>query len=69
MITERMHGRLSLGANIRVIISLLLLAFEINQSTKATIAAASNPLYSNLADAPVKCIHHKFTWRLVPLAV
>jgi len=44
MISERMHNWLALGANIGVIVGLLLLAFEINQSTKATIAAASEGL-------------------------
>ncbi len=44
MISERMHSWLTLGANFGVIISLLLLAFEINQSTKATIAATSEGL-------------------------
>ncbi len=42
MITERFNTWLTLGANIGVIVSLLFLAFEINQSTKATEAAASN---------------------------
>ncbi len=44
MISERMHNWLTLGANFGVIVSLLLLAFEINQSTKATIAATSEGL-------------------------
>jgi hypothetical protein len=42
MTTERMNSWLSLGANIGVIVSLLFLAFEINQSTKSTAAAASD---------------------------
>ena len=42
MITERFNTWLTLGANIGVIVSLLFLAFEINQSTKATEAAASD---------------------------
>ena len=42
MITERFNTWLTLGANIGVIVTLLFLAFEINQSTKATEAAASN---------------------------
>lgn len=44
MTTERVNAWLSLGANVGVIIGLLFLAFEINQSTKATIAAASEGL-------------------------
>ncbi len=42
MITERFNTWLNLGANIGLIVTLLFLAFEINQSTKATEAAASN---------------------------
>ena len=42
MITERFNTWLTLGANIGVIVTLLFLAFEINQSTKATEAAASD---------------------------
>ncbi len=42
MTTERVNTWLSLGANIGVIVSLLFLAFEINQSTKSTAAAASD---------------------------
>ena len=42
MITERFNTWLTLGANIGVIVTLLFLAFEINQSTKATEAAAIN---------------------------
>ncbi len=42
MTTERVNTWISLGANIGVIVSLLFLAFEINQSTKATTAAASD---------------------------
>jgi len=42
MTTERVNTWLTLGANIGVIVSLLFLAFEINQSTKATAAAASD---------------------------
>lgn len=44
MTTERVNSWLSLGANFGVIVGLLFLAFEINQSTKATIAAASEGL-------------------------
>ena len=42
MTTERVNTWLSLGANFGVIVSLLFLAFEINQSTKVTAAAASD---------------------------
>jgi hypothetical protein len=42
MTTEKLNTWISHGANIGVIISLLFLAFEINQSTKATTAAASD---------------------------
>ena len=42
MNTERINTWLGLGANIGVIVSLLFLAFEINQSTRATEAAASD---------------------------
>ena len=44
MDVERTNRWLTLTANIGVIVSLLFLAFEINQSTKATIAAASQGL-------------------------
>lgn len=44
MISDRMQGWLTLAANLGVILSILLLAYEINQSTKATIAAASEGL-------------------------
>jgi hypothetical protein len=44
MTTDRVNTWLSLGANVGVIVGLLFLAFEINQSTKATIAAASEGL-------------------------
>ena len=42
MNTERINTWLTLTANIGIIVSLLFLAFEINQSTKATTAAASD---------------------------
>ena len=42
MATGRVNSWISLGANIGVIVSILFLAFEINQSTKATTAAASD---------------------------
>ena len=42
MNTNRINTWLGLGANIGVIVSLLFLAFEINQSTRATEAAASD---------------------------
>ncbi len=42
MTTERVNTWLSLGANFGVIVGLLFLAFEINQSTKITAAAASD---------------------------
>ena len=42
MTTGRVNTWISLGANIGVIVSILFLAFEINQSTKATTAAASD---------------------------
>lgn len=51
MTTKRVNTWLSLGANLGVIVSLLFLAFEINQSTKATIAAAGDSVvdgYNNL---------------------
>ncbi len=38
MTTKRVNTWLTLGANIGVIVSLLFLAFEINQSTKSTAA-------------------------------
>jgi len=41
MKSERVKSWVSIIANLGVIASLLLLAFEINQSTKATVAAAS----------------------------
>lgn len=44
MISDRTQSWLNLAANLGVIISILLLAYEINQSTKATIAAASEGL-------------------------
>ena len=44
MDTDRTNRWLTLAANIGVIVSLLFLAYEINQSTKATIAAASQGL-------------------------
>ncbi len=44
MDADRTNKWLSLTANVGVIISLLFLAYEINQSTKATIAAASQGL-------------------------
>jgi len=44
MNTDRTNRWISLTANIGVIVSLLFLAYEINQSTKATIAAASQGL-------------------------
>lgn len=44
MISDRTQNWLTLAANLGVIISILLLAYEINQSTKATIASASEGL-------------------------
>lgn len=44
MDADRTNKWLTLTANIGVIVSLLFLAYEINQSTKATIAAASQGL-------------------------
>ena len=44
MDADRTNKWLMLTANIGVIVSLLFLAYEINQSTKATIAAASQGL-------------------------
>ena len=44
MDADRTNKWLTLTANIGVILSLLFLAYEINQSTKATIAAASQGL-------------------------
>jgi hypothetical protein len=44
MDSDRINIWLTLTANIGVIVSLLFLAYEINQSTKATIAAASQGL-------------------------
>ena len=44
MNADRTNKWLTLTANVGVIISLLFLAYEINQSTKATIAAASQGL-------------------------
>lgn len=44
MISDRTQRWLTLAANLGVIVSILLLAYEINQSTKATIAAASEGL-------------------------
>ena len=44
MNADRANNWLTLTANIGVILSLLFLAYEINQSTKATIAAASQGL-------------------------
>jgi len=44
MDSENANTWLSLAANFGVIVSLLLLAYEINQSTQATIAAASQGL-------------------------
>jgi hypothetical protein len=44
MDADRTSKWLTLTANVGVIISLLFLAYEINQSTKATIAAASQGL-------------------------
>ena len=42
MDSGKVNQWLALAANFGVIVSLLLLTFEINQSTKATVAAASN---------------------------
>jgi len=42
MDSGKVNQWLTLAANLGVIVSLLLLTFEINQSTKATVAAASN---------------------------
>jgi len=50
MNSDRTHGWLTLAANLGVIVSLLLLAFEINQSTRATIAAASEGLTGHSLD-------------------
>lgn len=44
MKTERANTWLTVGANVGVIVGLLFLAYEINQSTRATIAAASEGL-------------------------
>jgi len=44
MNTDRTNRWLSLTANVGVIVSLLFLAYEINQSTRATMAAASQGL-------------------------
>ena len=44
MDADRTNRWMSLAANLGVIVSLLFLAYEINQSTKATIAAASQGL-------------------------
>lgn len=44
MDSARLNSLLSLAANVGVIVSLLFLAYEINQSTQATIAAASQGL-------------------------
>jgi hypothetical protein len=44
MDADRTNKWLTLTANVGVIVSLLFLAYEINQSTKATIAAASQGL-------------------------
>ena len=44
MDADRTNRWLTLTANVGVILSLLFLAYEINQSTKATIAAASQGL-------------------------
>ena len=44
MDADRTNKWLTLTANVGVILSLLFLAYEINQSTKATIAAASQGL-------------------------
>ena len=44
MDTGRTNNWISLAANVGVIVSILFLAYEINQSTRATIAAASQGL-------------------------
>lgn len=44
MVADRINNWLTLAANVGVVVSLLFLAYEINQSTKATIAAASQGL-------------------------
>jgi len=44
LISSRIQSWLTLAANLGVIVSILLLAYEINQSTNATIAAASEGL-------------------------
>lgn len=44
MVADRIGNWLTLAANVGVIVSLLFLAYEINQSTKATIASASQGL-------------------------
>ena len=41
MKSQKLGTWLTIGANFGVIISILFLAFEINQSTKATVAAAT----------------------------
>ena len=55
MTTGRVNTWISLGANIGVIVSILFLAFEINQSTKATIAAAGDSVVDgfNTLNMPV----------------
>ena len=41
MKAQKLSTWLTIGANVGVIVSILFLAFEINQSTKATVAAAT----------------------------
>ena len=41
MKAQKLSTWLAIGANVGVIVSILFLAFEINQSTKATVAAAT----------------------------
>ena len=50
MRTERVSGWLSLGANIGVIIGLVLLAYEVNQSTTVAIGAVSQGLTEQSLD-------------------
>ena len=50
MANEKAQSWLSLAANFGVIVSLLFLAYEINQSTRATIAAASEGLTQHSMD-------------------
>ena len=55
MNAEKLSTRLAIAANFGVIVSILFLAFEINQSTKATAAAASESVISgyNALNLPI----------------